>query len=103
MKIANNLYKVTLKKSEEAVTGRMSIGWMATSMRHFGLRKMILDEYRQEKGSNREKDAYEKVMTAAMMMVSGGQRLENVENLWVKKWIVGEFGMGRNGMCGHGD
>ena len=44
MKIANNLYKVELKKSEEAVTGKIGLGWMAESLRHFGIKKMIRDE-----------------------------------------------------------
>jgi hypothetical protein len=92
MKIANNLYKVTLKKSEEAVTGKIGLGWMAESMRHFGLRKVISDEYRGQKGSNRQKDAYEKILTGVMMMVSGGQRLEDVENLRVDKGLLESLG-----------
>ena len=67
MKIANNLYKVELKKSEEAVTGKIGLGWMTESMRHFGLKKMVSDEHREEKRSNRQKGAYEKIMTGAMM------------------------------------
>ena len=92
MKIANNLCKVTLKKSEEAVTGRMGLGWVAESMRHFGLKKMIADEHGCEKRSNREKDAYEKVLTGVMMMVSGGERLEDVENLRTDKGLLESLG-----------
>ena len=92
MKIANNLFRVTLKKSEEAVTGRIGLGWMAESLRHFGLRKMILEEHRQEKRSNREKGACEKVMTGVMMMAAGGERLEDIESLRADRGLLDSLG-----------
>jgi hypothetical protein len=92
MKIANNLYKVELKKSEEAVTGKIGLGWLAESMRHFGLKKFVVDEHRGQKGSNRQKDAYAKIMTGAMMMASGGERLEDVENLRVDRGLLESLG-----------
>ena len=92
MKIANNLSKVTIKKSKEAVTGKIGLGWMADSMRHFGLKKMVTDEYQQEKRSNRQKEAYEKILTGAMMMASGGERVEDVENLRVDQGLLDSLG-----------
>jgi hypothetical protein len=92
MRLTINLSKVTLKKSEEAVTGRMGLGWMAESLRHFGLKELILDEHRGKKNSNREKDAYEKIMAGVMMMVSGGERLEDVENLRADKGLLESLG-----------
>ena len=81
MKIANNLRKVELKKSEEAVTGKIGLGWLAGSLKHFGLRQMITDEHGDKKRSNREKDAYEKIIAGVLMMASGGERVEDVEVL----------------------
>lgn len=92
MRITNNLCRVTLKKGEEAVTGRIGLGWMAESARHFGLKKMIHDEHGEEKRSNREKETYEKVLTGVMMMVSGGERLEDVENLRTDKGLLESLG-----------
>ena len=92
MKIANNLSKVELKKSEEAVTGKIGLGWMADSLRHFGIKKMISDEHGDGKRSNRQKGAYEKIMTGAMMMASGGQRIEDVENLRVDQGLLDSLG-----------
>ena len=88
MRLSNNLSKVTLKKGEEAVTGRIGLGWMVDSLRHFGLKKMIVDEHRQVKRSNREKDAYEKIMAGVMMMASGGERLEDIENLRADRGLL---------------
>ncbi len=88
MRLSNNLFKVTLKRGEEGVTGRIGLGWMVDSLRHFGLKKMISDEYRQEKRSNREKAAYEKIMAGVMMMASGGERLEDIENLRADRGLL---------------
>lgn len=92
MKIANNLCRVTIKKSEEAVTGRIGLAWMVESLRHFGLKQAILDEYVQEKKSNREKGTYEKIMTSVMMMVAGGERLEDIENLRTDRGLLESLG-----------
>ena len=92
MKITNNLRKVTLKMDKGAVTGRMGLGWMAESMKHFGLKKMVADERGGKKRSNREKGAYEKIMTGAMMMVAGGECLEDVENLRVDRGLLESLG-----------
>ncbi len=92
MRIANNLSKVTLKRGEEAVTGRIGLGWMAEGLKHFGLKKIIADEYTQEKRSNREKDAHEKIMSGVMMMVSGGERLEDIELLRADRGLLDSLG-----------
>lgn len=92
MRIANNLSRVTLKKGEEAVTGRMGLGWMVGSLNHFGFKKIILGEHRQAKKSNREKDPYEKIMAGVMMMAAGGERLEDIENLRVDRGLLESLG-----------
>jgi len=90
--IANNLSKVTLKKGEEAVTGKIGIGWMAESLKYFGLKRIISVEYCQAKKSNREKDAYEKILSVVMMRASGGERLEDIENLRADRGLLDSLG-----------
>jgi hypothetical protein len=92
VRLTNNLSKVTLKKGEEAVTGRIGLGWMVESLRHFGLKKIIADEHCQEKKSNREKEAYEKMLSGIMMMASGGERLEDIENLRADRGLLDSLG-----------
>lgn len=92
MKIANNLSKVTLKKSEEGVTSRMGLVWMAESMKHFGMKKMVSVEYDGSKNSNREKSAYEKILSGTMMMASGGSRVEDVEVLRADAGLLRSLG-----------
>jgi len=92
MRLTNNLSKVTLKKGEEAVTGRMGLGWIAEGLRHFGLKEMVGDEYRQARRSNREKEAYEKIQTMVLVMASGGERLEDIENLRTDRGLLDSLG-----------
>ena len=92
MKLAKNLSKVTLKMSYEDVTGKMGLSWLTHSMDHFGVRKMILDEYGTKKKSNREVGAYHKVMAGAMTKVAGGQRIEAVEVLRADKGLINSLG-----------
>ena len=92
MRLTNNLSKVTLKRGEEGVTGRIGLGWMVESLRHFGLKEIINDEHCQEKKSNREKTAYEKMTSGIMMMASGGERLEDIENLRADRGLLDSLG-----------
>ncbi len=98
MRLAINLSKVTLKMSQESVTGKMGLSWLTHSMEHFGVRKMIVDEYGQKKKSNCEIDAYRKILAGVMMMVSGGQRVEDVEVLRADEGLVNSLGW--NGIMG---
>ena len=93
METANNLSKVELKKSKESVTGRIGLGWMAESLKHFGLRGMISEEHGEGRRSNREKGAYEKIMAGVMMKVSGGERVEDIEVLRADKGLLGTLGI----------
>ena len=90
MRLANNLSKVTLKMSKEAVTGKMGLGWMMHAMKDFGVERMISDEY--VKGSNREIGHFNKIMTGVMARVAGGDRVEDVENLRVDAGLLESLG-----------
>lgn len=90
MKLTNNLSKVELKKSEDAVTGKMGLSWLAHAMEDFGVKKIISDGY--EKGSNREIEYFRKIMTAVMARVAGGERVEDVENLRVDVGLLESLG-----------
>lgn len=92
MRLTENLSKVTLKLSHEDVTGKMGLSWLAHSMKHFGIRKIVLDEYGAKKKSNREIAAYRKIMAGVMMMVSGGTRVEDVEVLRADKGLKNSLG-----------
>ncbi len=90
MRLAINLSKVELKKSQDAVTGKMGLAWLTHCMKAFGAEKIISDGY--EKKSNRETDRFEKIMSAVMMRVSGGERVEDIENLRVDKGLLESLG-----------
>jgi hypothetical protein len=90
MKLANNLSKVELKKSEDTVTGKMGLSWLTHAMKDFGVEKIISDEY--EKGSNREIEYFKKIMAAVMTRVAGGDRVEDIENLRVDAGLLESLG-----------
>lgn len=92
MRLTVNLSKVTLKKSKEDVTGKIGLSWLIHSMNHFGIEKMILDEYGDKKRSNREINAEKKIMAGVMMMASGGERVEDVEVLRADNGLVNSLG-----------
>lgn len=90
MRLANNLSKVTLKMSKEAVTGKMGLSWMAHAMSDFGVERIISDEY--VSGSNREIGYFKKIMAGVMTRVAGGDRVEDVENLRVDVGLLESLG-----------
>jgi hypothetical protein len=90
MKLTNNLSKVELKKSKDAVTGKMGLSWLTHAMKDFGVEKIISDEYIN--GSNREIGYYKKIMSAVMTRVAGGDRVEDVENLRVDAGLLESLG-----------
>lgn len=81
MRLAINLSKVELKMSEDCVTGRMGLSWLVHAMKDFGVKKIISDEYGDKRKSNREIAAWRKMMTGVIMLVAGGEQVEDVEVL----------------------
>ena len=92
MRLAVNLSKVELKKSKEDVTGKMGLSWLTHSMDHFGIKRIISDEYGDKKKSNREIGAYKKIMAGVMMMASGGSRVEDIEILRADEGLKNSLG-----------
>lgn len=92
MNLAIKLSKVELKKSEEAVTGKMGLSWLVHAMKDFGVEKLISDEY--VPGSNREIGYFKKIMAAVMTRVAGGDRVEDVENLRGDRGLLESLGWG---------
>ena len=90
MRLAINLSKVELKMSQDAVTGKMGTAWLTHSMKAFGIEKIVSDGYK--KRSNRETDRFEKIMSAVMTRVAGGERVEDIENLRVDKGLLEGLG-----------
>jgi hypothetical protein len=92
MRLAINLSKVEIKMSEESVTGRMGLAWVVHAMKDFGVKRLVLDEYGDRKGSNRELSPWKKVMSGVMTVMSGGQRVEDLEVLRKDKGLLEALG-----------
>jgi hypothetical protein len=77
--ITNNLSQVTLEKSNEAVTGKGGLVWIYHCLKHYGLEKIVKAKF-QKKHSNRQISAWQKIMTGVLMLIAGGERIEDIEN-----------------------
>ncbi|MFC1616873.1 IS1380 family transposase [Candidatus Margulisiibacteriota bacterium] len=89
--IPKNLSQVTLQKSEDKVTGKAGLVWIYHSLIHFGLNKIIDKKFRAKK-SNRQISAWEKIMAGVIMVIAGGERIEDIENIRADKAFVRNLG-----------
>ena len=90
--ITKDLSRVTLKKSEENVTGKMGLSWTHHCLRDYGLERFIDRHYRARGSSNREIEAKKKIQAGMMMFIAGGERIEDIENLRADAALVNNVG-----------
>ncbi|MBU0468763.1 MAG: hypothetical protein KKD07_05595 [Candidatus Omnitrophica bacterium] len=90
MKLKKNLSKVELKMSKDAVRGKMGLSWLTHIMKEFGVEKIISVGYRKK--MNRETDRFKKGLSAVMMRVAGGERIEDIEKFRVDSGLLESLG-----------
>lgn len=92
MRLTVNLSKVELKRGIESVTGRIGLSWVKHCAEDFGLKKIIDERYARRKNQNRGIEPWKKVMSGVMMMLSGGQRVEDIEVLRIDEGLLESLG-----------
>jgi len=92
MLLTKKMSQVKLRRTKEGVTGKMGLSWIGHCMEHFGLEEMVNEVYGDKKKSNREINAYEKIMAGAMTRIAGGDRIEDIETLRADKGFVDSLG-----------
>lgn len=92
MILTENINTATLKKTEETVTGKIGLSWIYHCMKHFGVEDMLKSIFPGKK-SNREIEGDKKVMTGALMLISGGEAVEDIEVLRKDKALVESLGL----------
>jgi len=92
MKLTVNMSQVKVKMSEKGATGRMGLSWLMHCMEHFGVKDMVKEKYGDKKGSNREIEYFERMMSGVMMRVAGGDRVQDVEVLRADRELVDSLG-----------
>ena len=93
--ITKELNRVTLKKSEENVTGRMGLSWIGHCLRDYGFTTIINKNYSGARNSNRQIESSKKIEAGILMFAAGGQRIEDIENLRADKALVRTLGWDR--------
>lgn len=79
--IAKNLYQVTLKRTSEGITGRMGLSWVAHSLKHYGVEKILGRYFPNNRRSHRAIAGSRKIMEGALTLIAGGERIEDIEVL----------------------
>lgn len=92
MKLTVNLSKVGLKRGKDSVTGRMGLSWVMHCAEDFGLKKVIETEYAKGQSHKRGITAWKKVMSSVMMLLSGGERIEDLEVLRADEGLLESLG-----------
>ncbi|VAW11418.1 hypothetical protein MNBD_BACTEROID05-545 [hydrothermal vent metagenome] len=92
MKLTVNLSKVELKRGKDSITGRIGLSWVTHCAEDFGLRKIVEKEYAKGKKHSRGIPPWKKVMSGMMMMLSGGERVEDVEVLRADEGLLESLG-----------
>lgn len=92
MMLLGKMDQVTLKKSEEDVTGRMGLSFIEHSMRHYGLHEMLDRRMPVSGDSNREIAASRKVMAGMLSLIAGAQRVEDIEVLRADRGLLNTMG-----------
>lgn len=92
MRLTVKLSKVELKRGKESVTGRIGLGWVMHCGEDFGLKKMVEAQYLKGKSHRRGIAPWRKVMSGAMMILSGGQRVQDIEVLRSDQGLLESLG-----------
>lgn len=92
MRLTVNLSKVELKRGKESVTGRIGLSWVKHCAEDFGLKKIVESEYSKGKSHKRGITPWKKVMSGVMMLLSGGQRIEDIEVLRKDQGLLESLG-----------
>ena len=92
MRLSVNLSKVELKRGKESVTGRIGLGWVMHCAKDYGLKKVIDEEYAKGNSHKRGIEPWKKVMSGVMMLLSGGQRVEDIEVLRADEGLLESLG-----------
>jgi len=83
--------QVKLERSDENVTGKIGLSWIVHSLKHFGMEDMIR-RFEEEPKSNREIKKNRKIIAGALTIISGGDTIEDVENLRVDRGLLKSLG-----------
>ena len=92
MRLAINLSKVELKRGKDRVTGRMGLSWIMHCAEDFRLKKMVDAEYAKGKNTKRGIKPWKKIMAGAMTLISGGERVEDIEVLRADDGLLESLG-----------
>lgn len=90
--IAQKYGQITLENKKEILTGKGGLSWIHQCMQHFGVEKVLRNRARRKAKSNREIPYFEKMMAGILMVIGGGERIEDIETLRSDSGLVKSLG-----------
>lgn len=91
MILTQKVNSIDIKKTKENTTGLMGLSWIYHLAKHYGVCSDIEKIFPRKK-SNREINAEKKIMSCALMMLAGGEKIEDIEKLRADKAFIGSLG-----------
>lgn len=79
--IPKKLNQVTLKRTSDEITGKMGLSWIAHSLKHYGVDEVISKHFPNNSISHRAITGSRKMLEGALMLIAGGERIEDIEVL----------------------
>ncbi len=92
MRLTVKLSKVELKRGKDSVTGKIGLGWVKHCAEDFGIKRIVETQYARGKSHKRGIAPWKKVMSGVMMMLSGAQRVEDIEVLRADQGLLESLG-----------
>jgi hypothetical protein len=97
MILAQKIETINIKKVDETVTGKIGLSWIYHAIMDFGIEQIIRNNFPKTK-SNKEIKAIAKIIAGVLMLISGGEKIEDIELLRKDKALLNSMGF-ENFIC----
>jgi Transposase DDE domain group 1 len=92
MNLTQNFSQVNLEKVNKNITGKMGLTWTYHAIKDFGIIEIIKTNFPEAK-ANKEIDVIHKVIAGVLMLISGGEKIEDIEALRADSALVKSIGL----------
>ncbi len=92
MILTQNIEQVDLEKTKGNITGKIGLTWIYHAIINFGIEKVIKKNFPKAK-KNKEIKAITKILAGVLMLIAGGEKIEDIEILRKDKALINSIGL----------
>jgi hypothetical protein len=92
MKLTQYFNQVDLEKTSQNITGKVGITWLYHAMKEFGVNDIIINHFPKRK-SNKEINVVSKIMAGTLMLIAGGEKIEDLQLLRSDHALIQSIGL----------